>query len=253
MSASNLEQRTETPMEDTDGPEALWPGDPGQLPYQVRQVLVRLIQGPYVSQQSTPNLWSTLLANRAVVCSRMADLFLDLALDEERGVAFARSAPSTETPFPALMRKVPLSFTDTALLLYLRQLLLKATSQSERAYVGLEEILDHMQQYRSIDDADHALMNKRVRASVERMLKYNLLAKLEDPSRFEILPILALLITADVVSGLEAEYQAAVERANAKPGQREEASGQTSVPALLGSGNITPGSGDERPLTEAEE
>lgn len=52
--------------------DALWPGDTDTLPTEVRAVLVRLVQGPYVSQTTAPNLWARLVAREQVIRSRAA-------------------------------------------------------------------------------------------------------------------------------------------------------------------------------------
>lgn len=188
--------------------DALWPGDTGTLPAEVRAVLVRLVQGPYVSQVTAPNLWAALVAHERIIRSRLADLFLELALDLDEEIAFARNA-DTDGAGPGLMRKTTLSFADTALLLHLRHLLLRAAAAGERAYVGLEEMVDNLSQYRDPGDTDLALVARRARAAVKRMVDYKILTPLEADDRYEIMPILALIVTSDVVAGLEAEYRAA--------------------------------------------
>ena len=200
------------------GETGLWPGDTGELPGEVRRVLVQLVRGPYVSQQRTPNLWATLVAHEAVVRSRLADLFLELAIDTDNEIAFARNARAEDEPVPAMMRRTTLSFVDTALLLHLRHLLLRASAQGERAFVSMEEIVDHIAQYRAPGDTDRALVAKRARASVKRMKEYAILDKTDTTDRFEIMAILGLIITPEVVSGLEGEYRAALEHGGVTTG-----------------------------------
>ena len=208
MTGAEGSERAGAPIGDPENPDALWPGDTGTLPAPVRSVLVRLIQGPYVSQTTTPNLWATLVAHEASVRSHLADLYLELALDLEREIAFARNAPTPEGAPSGLMRKVSLSFADTALLLHLRHLLLRATAAGERAYVGLDEMVDNLSGYRAPGDADLALVVKRAKAAVTRMVSYKILTEI-DADRYEIMPILGLIVTSEVVAGLEAEYRAA--------------------------------------------
>lgn len=204
--------------EDAQAPEeGLWPGDTGTLPAPVRAVLVRLVQGPYVSQVTTPNLWATLVVHQEVLRSRLADLYLELAVDLDHEIAFARNAVPADHTAPSLMRKVSLSFVDTALLLHLRHLLLKAAAAGERAYIGMDEITDNLSQYRAPGDQDLALFDKRVRAAVKRMVNYKILTGLEGDERYEIMPILGLIVTSEVVTGLEAEYRAARGRPTEDP------------------------------------
>ncbi|WP_103063001.1 DUF4194 domain-containing protein [Actinomyces qiguomingii] len=207
--------------DDTQLADALWPGDTGTLPAEVRAVLVRLVQGPYVSQSTAPNLWATLVAHERIIRSRLADLFLDLAVDLDEEIAFARNA-DIDGAGPGLMRKVTLSFADTALLLHLRHLLLRAAAAGERAYVGMEEMVDNLSQYRDPGDTDLALVARRARAAVKRMVDYKILTPLEADDRYEIMPILALIVTPDVVAGLEAEYLAARGQRAEETGDRED-------------------------------
>jgi hypothetical protein len=109
-----------------------------------------------------------------------------------------------------MMRKLPLNFVDTALLLHLRHVQLRAAGQGERAFIGLDEIQDHLQQLRAPGDTDPAQLAKRVTASVKRMLEYSILGTTDTDARFEILPIVGLLLSPDVVAGLEAEYRSAM-------------------------------------------
>lgn len=192
------------------GSQGLWPGDTGELPAQVRRVLVELVRGPYVSQVRTPNLWATLVAHEGVVRSRLADLFLDLAIDADAEIAFARNATSEEVEVPAMMRRAPLNFIDTALLLYLRQLVLRAAARGERAFVGMDEIIDHLSQYQAPGSTDRALVAKRARASVKRMKDFAILDTTDTQERFEVMAILTLIVTPEVVEGLEAEYRRAM-------------------------------------------
>ncbi len=228
-------------------PEAsgLWPGDTGELPAPVRRVLVELVRGPYVSQSRSPNLWATLLANEAVVRSRLADLFLDLALDEDGEIAFARNATSEEGDIPAMMRRTPLTFVDTALLLYLRQTLLRAAARGERAFIGMEEIIDHLSQYQAPGSTDRALVAKRARASVKRMKEFAILDKTGTQDRFEIMAILTLIVTPEIVDGLEAEYRRAVGASDVLTGLESEGAGGDAPPDDEDEDAMQDGEGDE--------
>ncbi len=195
------------PDEEAPRTERLWPGDTGMLPAPVRSTLVQLIRGPYISARRTPNLWPVLLAHEAIIRSRLADLYLDLALDEDREVAFARNASSDVDDIPQMMRKQSLSFVDTALLLHLRHLPLRAAAHNERAFVGLDELVEYIQQYRVDGNQDRALASKRVKAAVDRFARYALLDATDTEGRYEIMSILGLIVTADLVSGIEEEYR----------------------------------------------
>lgn len=188
----------------------LWPGDPGTLPLDVRRVLVALLRGPYVSHQKDPLLWSALLAHEEIVRRRLGDLLLDLAIDADAEVAFSRNLvpdPDFPSPVPSVLRTAPLSFIDSALLLHLRHLLLQGAARQERVVVGRDEIDAHMQAYVASSGNDEAQFRKRLNASIGRMYDYSILLRTDTEDRWEVSSILALILTADEIGGIEEEYQ----------------------------------------------
>ncbi len=64
----------------------------------------------------TPGLWPALLQHQDLMRSRLADLFLELVVDQERQVAFTRQADTGELEAPILLRRSPLTFLDSVLL-----------------------------------------------------------------------------------------------------------------------------------------
>lgn len=204
----------ESPVQDTAGVEKnrvlLWPDDPGTLPLVVRRTLVALLRGPYLSHQRAPELWSALLAHESVIRRHLGDLLLELAIDADAEVAFTRNlAPpaDAEMSVPNVLRSVTLTFIDSALLLHLRHLLLQASAQEERAVVGRDELDAHMRAYAASSGNDEAQFSKRLLASINKMIKWSLLLSTETEERWEISPVLALILTADEIGGIEAEYE----------------------------------------------
>lgn len=203
----------ETPVPDPLGDEdrvRLWPGDPGTLPLDVRRTLVALLRGPYLSQQRTPELWSALLAHEPVIRRHLGDLLLELALDADAEVAFTRNlepAEDSALKVPSVLRSVTLTFIDSALLLHLRHLLLQASAQQERAVVGRDELDAHMRAYAASSGNDEAQFGKRLLASINKMVKWSLLLPTDTEQRWEISSVLALILTADEIGGIEAEYE----------------------------------------------
>lgn len=188
----------------------LWPGDPGTLPLDVRRALVALLRGPYLSQQRAPELWSALLAHEQVIRRHLGDLLLDLDLDADTEIAFTRNLvpdPDFDRTVPSVLRGVSLTFIDSALLLHLRHLLLQGAAQQERVVVGREELDAHMRAYSASSGNDEAQFSKRLLASINKMIKWSLLLPTDTEERWEISTVLALILTADEIGGIEAEYE----------------------------------------------
>ena len=188
-------------------PGALWDGDPGSLPRGTRRTLVRLLQGPYLTAELHPELWNSLLADEVAIRRRLGDLFLELVLDREAGLAFTRNAHDPTGESPSVMRTLPLTLVDTVLLLHLRTLLLRTTTPGERVFVDRGEIDDHLAVYRPHVSTDHSGFMRRVSSSIDKLKRASLLRETDVPERYEISPVLALVFSADEVAAVAAEYR----------------------------------------------
>lgn len=194
-----------SPADDTVGADVLTPTDRGRLPETTRRLLVNLLQGPYLARTSHPNLWPVLVANEDLVRERLGDLFLDLVLDQETGVAFVRPMTSDDAALPRTIRSMPLTFIDTVLLLFLRERLLRA--QTARVFVGRDEIDEHLELFRAADDTNVAQFAKRINASVTKLKDNSLLRGAREEGRFEISPVLGLVFDAGQVQAVTAELR----------------------------------------------
>lgn len=179
--------------------------DRGRLPVATRRVLVRLLQGPYLDRSTHPNLWPVLVAEEDLVRERLGDLFLDLVLDQESGVAFIRPMVDDEVDLPRTIRSMPLTFIDTALLLFLRERLVRAAGA--RVFVGRDEIDEHLEVYRATEDTNMAQYGKRVNASVTKLKDNSILRSTSEEGRFEISPVLGLVFDADAVRAVSTELR----------------------------------------------
>lgn len=187
----------------------LWRGDTGRLDENSRRALLRLIKGPYLSADLNTALWSALIADETAIRSSLHDLYLDLVLDPVRGFAFVRNVATDELTTPAAVRSETLTFLDTAMLLVLRQMLLTAEGE-RRVIVGQDEVFDQLQAFRTAD-RDEADFAKRLNASWQKMRNTLRVVHATERSsgeedRVEISPVLALIVDAEQVAQLEAEY-----------------------------------------------
>lgn len=188
-------------------PHALSETDRGRLPEGSRRALVKLVQGPYLMRSAHPNLWPALLADEDGIRERLGDLFLDLALDVEAGLAFVRAMTAPDRDLPKTIRSIPMTFIDTALLIHLRELLLRSDSGTARVFVGRDEIDDHLAAFRAGENTDHVTYGRRVNASVEKMKKASILLSSKEEDRYEVSPVLAMVFDADAVLGVTAELR----------------------------------------------
>jgi hypothetical protein len=191
-----------------NGSSALFAGDTGQLPMETRKVLVQLLSGPSLEARRHEQLWPILLRDQSLVRSRLAELFLDLVIDPDMQVAFTRQADVGELETPVLLRRAPLTFIDSVLLLFLRERLTQAEGRGERAVVSTDEIADHLSTYERAANTDRAGFQKRVSASIDKIRKHSMLQKIRGTAdRFEISRTLKLLFSVEEIQSLARVYQ----------------------------------------------
>jgi hypothetical protein len=198
---------SEEPSPDSSSPDGLTPSDRGRLPEATRKVLVQLLRGPYVSQERHANSWAVLLGAEDVIRERLGDLFLELVVDVDAGLAFVRNMESDEGELPRVIRSKRLTLVDTALVLFLREQLLNAEATGRRVFVGHADITDQMSVYRNLTQIDESGFNKRVRASIEKMKDQSVLLPTAEEDRFEVSPILRLVFNADQVIAVTKEIK----------------------------------------------
>lgn len=181
----------------------LWPGDTGTFPDRTRRALLRLIRGPYLAGAREGQVWSVLLSDEDVIRSRLADMFLDLVIDRDHEIAFVRNAPSESAP--RAVRSESLTFLDTAMLLVLRQTLLSEDGGG-RVIVGQTEVFEQLAVFRT-PDRDEKDFASRLNSSWHKMQNKLRVLHAVGEDRAEISPVLRLIVDADQVRGITAEYQ----------------------------------------------
>lgn len=174
-----------------------------------RQAPVNLVKGPALDGQRQGQLWATVVRQEKLLRSRLAELYLDLVISHDDKVAFCRPlGEEDEEPHPTLLRRVSLTYLQSALALYLRDLLAQAQTRGEdRVVVDLQEILDHLQVFRKPGDFDESKFTKAVQKAIDQFKNYSLLRTQEaTPDRWEISPALRLIFSVDQVQALEQAY-----------------------------------------------
>lgn len=202
---SMSDQPTSDPTRDV----ALYAGDTGALALETRRALCRLLTGPFVDADHPS--WSALLRDEPAVRARLSEVFLELVIDRERRVAFARQADTGELDTPVLLRSHGLSFLESVLLLHLRHALVEAEGQDQRAVVAAPELAEQLVLYAAAEGADQVMAAKRIDAAIDKMREAGILRSLKgSDKRYEVSPVLRLLFTADDVQSLGQLYRQAV-------------------------------------------
>ena len=172
-----------------------------------RRVLVHLMQGPFLDGRRDAGRYAQLLRDRAAIEARLADLFLELIVDDDAQVAFVRQ--SEEDPdAPKLLRRLTgMNRLDSVLLLVLRQMLLTQSSRGQRTVVSEAELQQALAAYRRTTSTDEAGFAKEVRASIAKLQRTGLLDEQGDD--YEVSPVLRLMIGPDTAREFIALYREA--------------------------------------------
>lgn len=172
-----------------------------------RRVLVHLMQGPFLDGRRDGTRYAQLLRDRAAIEARLADLFLELIVDDDAQVAFVRQ--SEEDPdAPKLLRRLTgMNRLDSVLMLVLRQMLLTQSSRGQRTVVSEAELQQALAAYRRTTSTDEAGFAKEVRASIAKIQRAGLLDEQGDD--YEVSPVLRLMIGPDTAREFIALYREA--------------------------------------------
>lgn len=172
-----------------------------------RRVLVALLQGPFLDGRKDTARYAQLLRDRAAIEARLADLYLELVVDDDAQVAFVRQSEDDPDAPKLLRRLTGLNRLDSVLLLVLRQMLLTQSSRGQRAVVSEAEIQQALAAYRRSTSTDEAGFAREVRASIAKVQRAGLLD--EQGDSYEVSPVLRLMIGPDTAREFIALYRQA--------------------------------------------
>ena len=192
-----------------DGGEAsLFPGDTGVFDKETRLVLVKLLRGPFLDGTREPAGWSMLRRSEGAIRRFLSEIFLTLVIDDADRIAFTQQATDADATIPTVLRQVPLTMIDSALILFLRQELTAVSGTGHRAIVGLDDIVAQLAPYRRDGIVDESAHRKRINGAVNKMSDAGILSKTATEGRYEVSPVLRILFPAEQISALIGTYEA---------------------------------------------
>ncbi|MGZ4639114.1 MAG: DUF4194 domain-containing protein [Actinomycetes bacterium] len=184
---------------------ALFEGDEGGLEVDQRRALVALIKQRFISERTHPKEWRALTRNPRPIRSRLNDLFLDLHLDLDRGVAYKRQVTPEGggRPFPTLLHDTPWGREDTLLLVYLRSRLRNDQAAGhEKVFVDRDDMLEFVAQHRPAHATDQVGDGRRAAKAVETLYRAGLLIGASTAERFEVSNALEVLLPMEKLTEL---------------------------------------------------
>jgi hypothetical protein len=191
---------------------SLFEGDEGGLEYVQRHALVTLLKQRFISARTHPRDWRVVVEHQRVLRSRLNDLFLDLAVDPVREVAWKRQATSeTGSRFPTLLYDTAWSREETIVLVHLRDRLRAGLASGDaRVFIDREDLVDYVASFRPVHATDEAGDEKRARNAVVSIVKAGLLIGTSGEDRYEISEAVEPLLPLELVK----ELLEALQRAN---------------------------------------
>jgi hypothetical protein len=192
-----------------EGSVSLFEGDEGGLEYAQRHALVTLLKQRFISARTHPRDWRVLVEHERLLRSRLNDLFLELAVDRRREVAWKRQATSeTGSRFPTLLYDAAWSREETLVLVHLRDRLRAGLASGDtRVFIDREDIVEYVASFRPGHATDEAGDEKRARNAVLSIVKAGLLIGTAGDDRYEISeavePLLPLELLQELLEALQ--------------------------------------------------
>lgn len=183
---------------------ALFEGDLSRLFPDQRRCLHALLKRRYLSAEHDPELWQTLQENTELITSRLNDVFLDLFIDRHRGIAFKQPAPDDgATSMPSLLRNLAHTKEETIVMVYLRRKFFASRQEGDEAvFVDRTALLDEVAEMRPEHATNRAMDHKRATKAIENLATAGILLGKSDADRFQISPIIEVLMPIEKLRAL---------------------------------------------------
>lgn len=205
----------------------LFEGDLGQLPADARRALVVILKKRYVSAERDPDVWRILVENRIALETRLNDMFLQLVVDRDYGVAYKRQAvPDGGGTFPTLLHNAAYSREQTILMVHLRGVFRSGLSDgAEAVFVDSQELIDEVANYLPEGTTNKVDADRAAQRAVEALYKSDILLQTPEPGRYRISPIIEVLLPV----GRLQELAESLSQSWAAPGDEPEENGGPSA------------------------
>lgn len=178
------------------GPVAFPENDHGTLTLPQRRCLAKLMRVDYLWAQD-PNQaaeWATLLADTDLIRGRLNDMFLDLELDLDRGVAYKFQLRGGDHPI--LLKDTAYTREATILLVFLRQRYdSERRAGADRVFIDRDECRDQVASFRPSSATDEVGDRSKADTAIKALADGNILRKAGgDEDRFLISPIIESIL-----------------------------------------------------------
>lgn len=193
-----------------DGPphdiESVPAHDRGDFTLEQRLAVRRLLRGPFISGTDDKETYNVVLRSAETFNAYLANLMIDLVIDETGEIAYLREWAELPEGAPSLYQRAPLTHIQTAIVLNLRKKLANTLS-GERTIVDRQDVFEETLPYQQNVGTDRSKQQSDFDNAWNGLIKKNLMKKTPIPDRWEISPVLASIFSAEEVAAVRKSYQ----------------------------------------------
>lgn len=189
----------------------LFEGDTGSFELPLRQLLVRLLRGPYLDGVAEPRLWQLVLDRREDIAAYVAEIFLVLEVDANRKIALLAPVDLEAAHTTAIAPRRALKREETLLALRLRLLLERHAGSGTDAVITREAAREILLEHRAPGDTDDKKLEENTDAALTRLLNLKLILPTELGDEYKVSGALALALPFAAIEEIP-EYIKAIER-----------------------------------------
>jgi len=192
------------------------PGD--RLPESARRAMVSLLMNRHISSARHRAAWEGVVAFENDLRARLDEMYMDLVVDHEAGVAFKRQQEGDDVP-RVLRREKALTRDASLVLIFLRREYAFADPDDGPVMITREQIGEFLRAYREDGDGDGARFSRRVDAAINALARpWQILEP--DPTAdylFTISPVIVPLVGVDEMRRLEEAFRQAADGSGPSP------------------------------------
>lgn len=195
--------------------EPLFDGDRGSFPIELRQLIVKLLRGPYLDGAMDPDAWQLLLNQSDAVSQYVSEIFLTISMDAERKIAMLSPVQLEKTHTSPIAPRRGLKRDETLLALRLRLLLEQHAGSGTDAVISRAAMHEILAEHRTASDRDDKRFSEACEAAIARLHTLRLLTATELVDEFRISPALAMALPITSVQDIPG-YIAAIDNTSAR-------------------------------------
>jgi len=190
--------------------EPLFDGDTGKYSLPLRQLLVRLLRGPYLDGSVDASAWQLLLDQQQTITDYFSEIFLALTMDMDRKIAMLSPVQIDQVHTAPIAPRRPLKRDETLLALRLRLLLEQQSGSGSDAVASRATMHEILAEHRQATDRDDKRFAESCDAAISRLQSLRLLTGTELENEFRISPALAMALPLSSIQDIP-RYIAAID------------------------------------------